>query len=1443
MNIGTLTIEMAANVARLRQDMDAAKNTVNTAMLNIQKSVNVAKGALAGLGAALSVGAFAAWVKSSIDAADEMSKLSQKTGIAVKDLAGLQLAYRQSGLEAGALQMSMSKLAVGVLNGNDALKAMAIQTRNADGSLKSTREVLGLVADKFASYEDGIGKTALAIELFGKSGADLIPMLNGGSEALAEFDEMARKLGLTMDEATARNAEKFNDTLDLLGQGLSGISRQVAADLLPTLTGLAGEFLNSMTSGDRLKKVADVLSMALRGLYVAGIGIIEVFSTVGKTLGGVSAAVVAALSGDFTGAANILKEMKADIGQGWVESLEAAKRAFTTTGNAGVEAMVAVAGASKKAAPEVGELAKAAKKTTDEFEALLAKINGKEVGIDSDFHKNIGILKDGLDAGRITLEQYIATVQTYISQQKFFQDELKESEKRLTEYNKQVQKEFEDRQKSLQSAEAMIEQIEFETEALRMTNEQRETAIKLRELERLGIKAGTAEYEEFAERIRAAVTGKEAVEASIEQQRKAKEEWQKTWDQIGQSLSDSLMQGGKNAAEYIKGLFRSMVLRPIVQAIVAPLTGALGIPGTANAAGAGGGSNMLDIASTASSFYNVLTKGVSGAIADGFGKIAGSSFGQSIGLSTPAMGPPTAAGQMPTTLTATGQNIGAALGYAGNALAGYGIQKFISNGYKVGNGKLVDFATLVASAIFGPVAGVVAGVFNRAFGRKLVDAGIQGTFGGEAGFEGRNFTFEKGGWFRSDKTRTSPLDVEMQDSLGMAFRAMQVQAAVMADSLNLGTDAIANFTSSFKISLKGLSQEQAQAALTAELEKVEEGLAKAALGAVYEQLAKDGETAVQTLTRLSSSLQSVNSAFDVLGYALYESSIAGAQMASSLIDAFGGMEQLTQAVSSYYENFYTEAERHATATRQLTAELARFGVVLPASRDAYRALVEAQDLTTEAGRNTYAVLIQLSSTFAELTPSVEKLDEASVDLGKSLRSAADIAQERAGLERQLLSLQGNTAALREREVSALDESNVALQNQIWALQDANAALDRAKSATDAAMSAVERAIDAASSAAAETITETFNALTKALTAQKEAAQVARDAASENVNAIRGVFDLLKTQIAELVGEAGAGMSAAQGRAFIEQAIGTARTTGYLPEQAQLSEAIAAARSGLSTSNYASSFELRRDRLLLAGKLGELQTLTGAQLTIAERQLAAAELQVTKLEDQIEQARAQYEADIAQNKAFYDAQLAAAQLQVDVMRGVDRSVMSVAAAIAGLGSAIASERSAAAAVQAASAAPAAAAASTAKNPAMLAAAKALYYSTHTGYSTPLFDAAVAPFGGSQQAFAALGWDGSRESAAAIKAQYGFAAGGLHGGGMRIVGENGPEIEVTGPARYYSASETAGMLGGGADVAEELRNLRADNQAQARAMVQLQSRMTRLLERWDGDGLPEERSVTA
>jgi hypothetical protein len=216
MNAGTLEIELLANVARIHSDMQKAQKSVGSAMQGIEKSIEVAKRAFVGLAAGLSVRAFSGWINSAIAAADEAVKLGQQIGVSTSQVAGLQLAFQQSGMSASQMVPLMSKLNVAIVNGSKAFDAMGISGRAADGTMKSTRDVLGEVANKFAQYESGAAKTALAVGLLGEEGAKLLPLLSGGAQALDDYDAMALKLGLTISETTGKNAEKFNDTIDLI---------------------------------------------------------------------------------------------------------------------------------------------------------------------------------------------------------------------------------------------------------------------------------------------------------------------------------------------------------------------------------------------------------------------------------------------------------------------------------------------------------------------------------------------------------------------------------------------------------------------------------------------------------------------------------------------------------------------------------------------------------------------------------------------------------------------------------------------------------------------------------------------------------------------------------------------------------------------------------------------------------------------------------------------------------------------------------------------------------------------------------------------------------------------------------------------------------------------------------------------------------------------------
>lgn len=221
---------------------------------------NRVKGLLAGLGVSLSVAGFATMIKSAIDAADHLNKLSQKIGISVEALSTLRFAAQLSDVSLETLQKGIKGLSqniteanTGIGDGAQVFDALGVSVRNADGSMKSTEAVLLQVADVFANLEDGAVKTALAVKLFGKSGMDMIPFLNQGAAGITQLTAEAERLGLKLTTETARSAEAFNDNLTALKASSSSLGLALARDFLPELTNITNAMREAANEAGTLK--------------------------------------------------------------------------------------------------------------------------------------------------------------------------------------------------------------------------------------------------------------------------------------------------------------------------------------------------------------------------------------------------------------------------------------------------------------------------------------------------------------------------------------------------------------------------------------------------------------------------------------------------------------------------------------------------------------------------------------------------------------------------------------------------------------------------------------------------------------------------------------------------------------------------------------------------------------------------------------------------------------------------------------------------------------------------------------------------------------------------------------------------------------------------------------------------------------------------------------
>lgn len=235
--IGALRVVLGMDTAQFDKDAGKAKAKANALGAALKSGMVIAATA-----AAAAAGALGIAVKGAINDADDMSKAAAKLGIPIEELSQMRYAADLSGVSMEGLSTGVKKLSTlladarnGSKSAAETLEQIGLSATDASGNLKSSSTVIGEISDRFAAMPDGVEKSALAVKLFGKSGLDMIPMLNGGSAALREMMAEADALGLTLTAETGKAAEQFNDNLSRIAYAGQGVVTQLTATLAPAL--------------------------------------------------------------------------------------------------------------------------------------------------------------------------------------------------------------------------------------------------------------------------------------------------------------------------------------------------------------------------------------------------------------------------------------------------------------------------------------------------------------------------------------------------------------------------------------------------------------------------------------------------------------------------------------------------------------------------------------------------------------------------------------------------------------------------------------------------------------------------------------------------------------------------------------------------------------------------------------------------------------------------------------------------------------------------------------------------------------------------------------------------------------------------------------------------------------------------------------------------------
>lgn len=487
-----------------------------------------------------------------------------------------------------------------------------------------------------------------------------------------------------------------------------------------------------------------------------------------------------------------------------------------------------------------------------------------------------------------------------------------------------------------------------------------------------------AEYRRQAEALRLLagekVTG--AYSEEMDAQRKAEAtEWNRHWDQISQGMVDSLMQGGKSVAEYLKGLFRTLVLQPILKMGVQSALGAIGLGGP------GGGGGAMGTLSNLNSLYNTGSTVASwlglGAAATGTGLAATAGTGMALASGATGLGLTAGAG---TGLSLAGAGTGLGLTASagtGTALAAGAGSAGASAGLAAipGWGWALAGLALLGSGIGKTPGEQHTGGFYSSSGATGMDAAMGITGGNDA-------------WARDMIKRANPeIESMVGNVVGSVIKSTTAQAKALGMDIAVGIDAgfAANTNGKgknknafgyFDVTINGETvAEYVNRTLGEDVTKATAQWTSDMTDAVAEwvlggkELIKSGETAGQALARLSTNLTSVNSTFDVLGYKMFDASVGGAALASSLVDAFGSLERFTELTGQFYQSYYSDSERFATSQRLLRDQFAALNMTMPESTASFRAMVESAQAAGDSG--LMASLLELGPAFYAVANAVE----------------------------------------------------------------------------------------------------------------------------------------------------------------------------------------------------------------------------------------------------------------------------------------------------------------------------------------------------------------------------------------------------------------------------------------------------------------------------------------
>lgn len=333
------------------------------------------------------------WADGYANAGREALKFQRVTGATAEDASRLSIVAQQTGLQADQLAMAfvrMSRAAQGP-SGQGALSQLGVSLNDAQGKARPLTGVLSDLADKFASMPNGVQKNALALQLFGRSGAELLPLLNRGASGIDAIIAKADQLGLTLGQDDLDKVKGYIAAQRDLQLSVKSFQQTVGASVFPALTeGLQTATDVARSAASAFQALPEPVRNSAVAIAALSAGAAVIFGGGGLLIHGAMAAQAAwsSLGASITGSSAAAAASQAEVAStASVAAVAEAELATASTAAAAAEGELAVAGTAAAVAQAelaaASQGAAAAQVETAGIGAAAAASTGKVGGLGS----------------------------------------------------------------------------------------------------------------------------------------------------------------------------------------------------------------------------------------------------------------------------------------------------------------------------------------------------------------------------------------------------------------------------------------------------------------------------------------------------------------------------------------------------------------------------------------------------------------------------------------------------------------------------------------------------------------------------------------------------------------------------------------------------------------------------------------------------------------------------------------------------------------------------------------------------------------------------------------------------------------------------------------------------------------------------------------------------